>query len=297
MSDEMSEQTRRPRADAERNRRRLLDAAAAVFGERGLDVGVAEIAQRAGVGRGTLFRNFPTKEDLIAAIVVDQMNDAAARGRELLEAPDAGEALVRVPRGDGGAPAAGRGLFEAVQDDFLANREIREAHAAIVGCSMPCSRAPRMAGAVRPDVRALDVLLLIKGVCETAAAFQQLDPRISERHLDLVRAALAPPATAHMLRGRSATLDDLERALAGAEIAWRGRHPARSAEPSGRSPPPACRTRAPEPQADPTRPGLRRRPPATPDAGAALTKAPTATGQTIGSNRPRRRRRAACAGA
>src|SRR5215469_9714592 len=93
MSGEMSDLSRRPRADAERNRRRLLDAAAQLFGERGLDVGVAEIAQRAGVGRGTLFRNFPTKQDLIAAIVVDQMNAAAARGRELLDAPDAGDAL------------------------------------------------------------------------------------------------------------------------------------------------------------------------------------------------------------
>ena len=49
--------------------RRLLDAATALFRERGLDVGVAEIAAAAGVGRGTLFRNFPSKEDLIAAIV------------------------------------------------------------------------------------------------------------------------------------------------------------------------------------------------------------------------------------
>ena len=89
----MGEVARRPRADAERNRRRLLDAAAELFGERGLDVGVAEIAQRAGVGRATLFRNFPTKEDLIAAIVVDAMSDAAGLGHALLEAPAAGQAL------------------------------------------------------------------------------------------------------------------------------------------------------------------------------------------------------------
>jgi AcrR family transcriptional regulator len=52
---------RRPRADAQRNRRRLLEAAAELFRERGLEVSVAEIARRAGVGRGTLFRNFATK--------------------------------------------------------------------------------------------------------------------------------------------------------------------------------------------------------------------------------------------
>src|SRR5437763_11587680 len=91
----MGEVSRRPRADAERNRRRLLDAAAELFGDRGLDVGVAEIAQRAGVGRGTLFRNFPTKEDLVAAIVVDAMKDVTEWGRELLDATEAGAALFR----------------------------------------------------------------------------------------------------------------------------------------------------------------------------------------------------------
>ena len=89
----MSPEDRQLRADAERNRRRLLAAAQAVFCERGLDVGVAEIAQRAGVGRGTLFRNFPTKDALIAAIVVERMGEAASRGRILVEAQDPGAAL------------------------------------------------------------------------------------------------------------------------------------------------------------------------------------------------------------
>ena len=76
------------RSDAERNRRRVLNAAQELFRERGLDVGVAEIAQRAGVGRGTLFRNFPTKQDLIAAIVIDRMHEATAQARALLDAPE-----------------------------------------------------------------------------------------------------------------------------------------------------------------------------------------------------------------
>jgi hypothetical protein len=56
--------------------------------------------------------------------------------------------------------------------------------------------------------------MLLKGICETAAAFQQMDPQISERQLDLIRAALSPPATPQKLRGRSPTLEDLERAFA-----------------------------------------------------------------------------------
>jgi AcrR family transcriptional regulator len=211
MTDGMAEEIRRPRADAERNRRRLLDAAAELFGERGLDVGVAEIAQRAGVGRGTLFRNFPTKEDLIAAIVVDQMTEATERGRALVDASDPGAALFEFLDDMAGRQARARPLFEAVQEVFLANEEIRAGHHAIVEVVDALLTRAQDAGAVRPDVKALDVLMLLKGVCETAVQFYDLDPQISERHLDLVRAALAPPATPQKLRGRSATLNDLER--------------------------------------------------------------------------------------
>src|ERR1700749_2274561 len=87
------EERRTMRADAERNRRRLLDAATQMFSERGLDVGVGEIAQQAGVGRGPRFPNFPSKEPLIAAIVVERMNESISRGRAALEEPHAGEAL------------------------------------------------------------------------------------------------------------------------------------------------------------------------------------------------------------
>src|SRR6185437_4667720 len=221
MWSEMGEVSRRPRADAERNRRRLLDAAAELFGERGLDVGVAEIAQRAGVGRGTLFRNFPTKEDLIAAIVVDQMTEATERGRALVDASDPGAALFEFLDDMAGRQARARPLFEAVQEVFLANEEIRAGHHAIVEVVDALLTRAQDAGAVRTDVKALDVLMLLKGVCETAVQFQDLDPQISERHLDLVRAALAPPAQPQKLRGRSATLSDLERVFGTTEPAGR----------------------------------------------------------------------------
>jgi AcrR family transcriptional regulator len=209
----MSGEERHLRADAERNRRRLLEAAEAVFCERGLDVGVGEIAERAGVGRGTLFRNFPSKEDLIAAIVVERMGDGAARGRELLDAPDPGEALFGFIDEIVGRQQVDRALFEAVADTFLANDDIRAAHAEVVGVLDQLLVRAQAAGAVRGDVGALDVLMLVKGVCQAASAFAQIDAKIGERHLDLVRAALSAPAEARPLRGRTPTLDDVERAF------------------------------------------------------------------------------------
>ncbi len=207
----MTPSERALRADAERNHQRLLDAAQALFRERGLDVGVAEIAQRAGVGRGTLFRNFPTKQDLIAAIVIARMKEATDYGRTLLDAPDAGEALFGFLEQIVGRQQLDRCLFEAVADTFLANEEIRAAHAAIVGCLDDLLTRAKEAGAVRPDVGAMDVLMLVKGVWEAASALAS-EPAMVGRQLDLVRAAISVSGANRPLRGRAPTLADLERA-------------------------------------------------------------------------------------
>ena len=202
------------RADAERNRRSLLDAAQALFRERGLDVGVAEIAQRAGVGRGTLFRNFPTKQDLIAAIVIERMHEATEHARSLLDAPDPGEALFGfLEEIVGPQQLDSRALFDAIADTFLANEEIRAAHAGIVAALEDLLTRAKKAGAVRADVGAMDVLMLVKGVCEAASAFASSEPGIVTRQLDLVRAAFSTSAADRPLRGRPPTLADIERAF------------------------------------------------------------------------------------
>ena len=215
----MTQNERALRADAERNRRRLLDAAETLFRERGLDVGVAEIAQHAGVGRGTLFRNFPTKQDLIAAIVIERMKEATAQARTLLEAPDPGEALFGfLEEMVGPQQLDSRALFEAIGDTFLANQEIRAAHAEIVAGIEDLLTRAKEAGAVRSDVGAMDVLMLVKGACQAASAFASSEPGIVTRQLDLVRAAFSASAADRPLRGRAPTIADIERAFPQPEV-------------------------------------------------------------------------------
>ena len=209
----MAPEDRRLRADAERNRRRLLDAAQAIFRERGLEVGVAEIAQRAGAGRGTLFRNFPSKEALIVAIVRERMLEMTARGHALLAEPDPEAALFTFLEEVAGAQQVDRALAEAVADTLVANPEIRQAHTEVVGVLARLLSAAQAAGAVRADVSALDVLMLMKGVCQAVSAFSHIDPDIVRRQFDLVLAALRPTGAEHPLRGRAPTLEDLERAF------------------------------------------------------------------------------------
>jgi AcrR family transcriptional regulator len=208
---EMEDERRPLRADAERNRRRLLDAATAIFCERGLDVGVGEIAERAQVGRGTLFRNFPSKEHLIAAIVVERMQESVSRGRALLDANDPGEALFGLIDQAVGLSQTDRALFDALDDEWLANDEIHAAHTELMAVLDTLVRRAQEAGAVREDVSAVDVMMLVKGVCEASRSFAHIDPDIAARQLDLVRAAISTPGTQRALRGRRPTIEDLER--------------------------------------------------------------------------------------
>jgi AcrR family transcriptional regulator len=221
--DSMSLDERRLRADAERNRRRVLDAAQELFRERGLDVGVAEIAQRAGVGRGTLFRNFASKEALIVAIVTERMQELVERGHDMLEAPDPERALFSFLEEMAGAQQVDRALTEAVADTLLCNSEVRAAHAEVVSTVDALLERAQAGGAVRSDVGALDVLILLKGACQAASAFSHVDPDLARRHLDLVLGSLRARDAEQPLRGRIPTLEDLDRAFptAGASPALR----------------------------------------------------------------------------
>lgn len=218
----MEESTRRMmRADAERNRRRLLDAATEMFCERGLDVGVGEIAHQAGVGRGTLFRNFPTKEHLIAAIVVERTNESVARGRAALEEDDPGRALFDLIGQAVSRSQVDRPLFDAIADQWMSNEEIRAVHAELIGVLEQLLLRAQDAGAVRADVSAVDLLMMTKGVCEAVNSFQHVNPDVAQRQLDLIRSALRPDE--RPLRGRPPTMEDLEQAHAPAADAEQDR--------------------------------------------------------------------------
>jgi AcrR family transcriptional regulator len=206
------EERRTMRADAERNRRRLLDAATQMFSERGLDVGVGEIAQQAGVGRGTLFRNFPSKEHLIAAIVVERMRESISRGQAALEEPDAAQALFDLIEQSVERSQTDRALFDSIADTWLANDEIREVHGQLLEMLDTLVRKAQAAGAVRDDISAVDVLMMVKGVCEAVSSFQHVNPDVALRQLDLIRSAICTPGTAPVLRGAPPTIDDLEQA-------------------------------------------------------------------------------------
>ena len=205
----MEVEERAQRSDARRNRERLLEAAQTLFRERGLDVGVAEIAEAAGVGRGTLFRNFASKEDLIEAVVAERMYEAAAYGEELLGAEAPGDALFDFLAQTVGRQQLDRALFEAIDETWISRAVIRPAHSAVFGVLERLLIRAQDAGAVRNDVGALDLLMMMKGACHAASAYAHVEPAAIERHIDLIRAGVRPVPGGAPLRGRAPTLEDL----------------------------------------------------------------------------------------
>ena len=185
------------RSDALRNREHLLQAADTMFRERGIEVGVGEIAEAAGVGRGTLFRNFRNKDELIAAVVAERVNELLQYGRGLLERDDDdAEVMFTFVTGLVERQQRNRALLQAVSDELvMAVPELRAAHAALLELLGALLARGKRAGAVRPEVGAGDVLFLVKSLCSATPA------QATIRHLALVRAALTTPEHSRPLRG------------------------------------------------------------------------------------------------
>ena len=148
------------RADAARNRERIIAAAAAVFAERGLEAATAEIAHRAGVGEATLFRRFPSKDDLIDAIIETRMEELAALADSAADAPDPASALERFMQDLVKQFSRDKGFFEAAGERCMNDPKFqsqRERGMESVGRLL---RRAQAAGAVRTDLSPADISFL-----------------------------------------------------------------------------------------------------------------------------------------
>jgi AcrR family transcriptional regulator len=188
--------TRRLRADAARNREALLAAATDEFAERGLDASIADIARRAGVGKGTVFRHFATKDDLLAAIVLDRINALTALGEKLLDATDPGDALLEFLT----AAAQQRQqrdlsfLVEAGELNAEVTR-VRDGMYRTIGALVDRAREH---GAVRSDITGTDVVLLMCAPNYVTGYVPDASPELWRRYLAIIFDGLRP-AGAHPL--------------------------------------------------------------------------------------------------
>jgi AcrR family transcriptional regulator len=177
------------RADARRNRERVIAAAAAVFAEKGLDAGVPEIAARAGVGKATVYRSFPSKEHLVAAVARERRAWITEQVTRALAADDAGAAfravLVKIAEQQAGDWAVAGSLAADIHQPELdsARATAQAAFEAIIDRG-------RAAGALRADATAEDLRVLFTGVAQVLRDGGERDPRVWRRYGELVADAL-----------------------------------------------------------------------------------------------------------
>jgi AcrR family transcriptional regulator len=202
---------RRLRADAKRNRGRLLAAARDVIVEQGADAPLDEIARRAGVGIATLYRRFPDRPALLHGVALDLLGRSAAEaGTALAAEPDAFAALARYLHRalDLGISA----VMPALIGQLRLDEELLAARRASAGAVEAIVAAARAGGSLRAEVTSGDVgLLLVRLARPLPGPFPpEVNRRLAHRHLDLVldglRSRAAPAAP---LAGPAMTFDDL----------------------------------------------------------------------------------------
>jgi AcrR family transcriptional regulator len=183
------------RADARRNRERVLAAAAAVFAEQGADASVAEIARRAGVGAGTLFRHFPTKHDLLLATLELGFDDVQAAITHAETIDDPWEGVVHVLTACAEIQARDRGFLESIGPELFREPSLQRRNSERMARIATLIERAQAAGVVREDLQAEDVPFLLcavggaTGKCGAGAA---LAPDLWRRYLGIVLDGLRP---------------------------------------------------------------------------------------------------------
>jgi AcrR family transcriptional regulator len=185
------------RADAQRNRDTLVATARTLFAERGLDVSMNEIAKRAGVGSGTLYRHFATREDLVTAVFVDEIAENVAAVERALEDDDPWRGFTVYVRATASFQATGQALADLFAIGHP-SREMRALHTrGYRGFSELIARA-QAAGYLRADFTPEDLVLLYMAIAGVTRYAGRTAPAAVERFvafvLDGYRAEAATPA-------------------------------------------------------------------------------------------------------
>ncbi len=186
MADTVLTDSDRPlRADARRNRERILESARAVFAEYGADAQIDDVARQAGVGVGTVYRHFPTKEALLVELLREKFRLFSARARDALEhdgEPFAViEDLLRRNAETAASDAAVQHALAGVGEHIWMQAQAEQQE--LVALTEDLIARARRAGTIRQDVDANDIAMLMCGLCSTMGAKPGFD---WHRHLELV---------------------------------------------------------------------------------------------------------------
>jgi AcrR family transcriptional regulator len=190
------------RADAARNRERILDAAIEVFAERGYEASTAEIAARAGVGEATLFRRFPTKDDLITAIVAMMLDEAAAVATSCLEEEDPWRGVERFLYEMAERASQDHGISAANKERCMASPTLAEERRRVLDLTVQLVKRAQSAGALRDDIAGQDLMFLMGAVASVSEVpVPGLRDDLWKRYLGIVLDGLRPACASKLRPG------------------------------------------------------------------------------------------------
>jgi AcrR family transcriptional regulator len=178
------------RADARRNLDRILEAAAEVFAELGPDAPIDEIARRAGVGHGTVFRHFPTKDGLRAAVLTVRLDEMQARVEELLAAEDAGAAFDEFVFFAADRFLRDRAFYQSIERCGAGFEDVMSRKQTLQATVNKLIRRARRAGYVRRELDAEDLGALIGAAIEASVHAER--PEAWKRYLRILLDGLRP---------------------------------------------------------------------------------------------------------
>jgi AcrR family transcriptional regulator len=185
----MSAVAARTRADAVRNRERVVAAAAEVFAEKGEAAVVPEIAARAGVGKGTVYRCFPTKDHLVAAVASERVRWFEREARAAAAAEDPWGAFGAFVERAAEAHSRDRGMVASMSQSIELPELVAARAAAHDALGELMDRAVAQ-GAMRADANPADLKMLLGGIARSLAAAQERDPAVWRRYARFVVDAL-----------------------------------------------------------------------------------------------------------
>jgi AcrR family transcriptional regulator len=174
------------RADAERNRRLLLDAASELFAERGLQVPLDDIAKRAGVGVGTAYRRFSSRSELIEALFDERLEQMVTLAEECLEIEDPWDALVSFIERSTELQSSDRGLKEVILGSNEGREKLGEIRQRMRPLGGQMIQRAKDSGDLREDFEAQDLPMLQIMLGGIADASAETEPDLWRRYLSLL---------------------------------------------------------------------------------------------------------------
>jgi AcrR family transcriptional regulator len=210
------------RKDAERNRRRILDAAAELFAERGLGVTLNDIAHHADVGVGTVYRRFPDKELLIDALFEERVAEMLAFAEQALANPDPWEGLAGFLERGLELQARDKGLKQLLMGTPQGCAQVDGVRDRMLPIVTELVARARDAGVLRPDIEAADLPVIQWMVGAVLDQGRDIKPELWRRYLELVlRGMRTEPELAAPLSVASLTAEELQEVVHSGRVGGR----------------------------------------------------------------------------